>query len=114
MTIVSPEYFSVLIFPTYLPSFTLRIGFYLVEHGFKDSTNLRMYHSARVGILEENQFILIVNDEGQRETPNYVTFTDNGPVMGRKAMEQADSDPENTIYDFRYAYHFFPGPNLIY
>jgi molecular chaperone DnaK (HSP70) len=60
-----------------------------------------------VGLFQNDQFILLVNDEGQKETPNYVTFTDQGPVTGLKAKKQG-SNPENTIYDFRSAYLHSP------
>jgi len=44
---------------------------------------------------------LIANSEGQKETPNYVAFTNEGPLAGLAAKEQADANPSNTIYDFR-------------
>ena len=58
---------------------------------------------ARVGIFKDDRFILIASDEGQTKTPNYVTLTDQGVITGLKAKKQADSNTENTIYDFRSA-----------
>jgi molecular chaperone DnaK (HSP70) len=56
-----------------------------------------------VGLFRNDQFILIINSEGHRETPNYVTFTDQGYLVGQKAKERAAENPENTIFDFRSA-----------
>ncbi len=58
---------------------------------------------ARVGIFKDDRFVLIASDEGQTKIPNYVTLTDQGVITGLKAKEQADSNAENTIYDFRSA-----------
>jgi molecular chaperone DnaK (HSP70) len=56
-----------------------------------------------VGFFQNDQFILLANDEGQREIPSYVTFTEQGAVTGLKAKNQEGSNPENTIYEFRSA-----------
>lgn len=77
------------------------------ELALQSSTKDKTYHLARVGLFDKSMFVLIYNDEGHRETPSYVTFTDQGPITGLKAKEQATSNPENTIYDFRYVYSFF-------
>lgn len=54
-----------------------------------------------VGIFNNDAFILIVNGRGKTKTPNYVAFTDQGPLVGLEAKEQANENPQNTIYDFR-------------
>lgn len=61
-----------------------------------------------MGLFQKDQFVLIVNSEGQRETPNYVAFTDRGPLVGQKAKEQASENPKNTIFDFRSAHLIIP------
>jgi hypothetical protein len=71
------------------------------------STKHKTHHPARVELFNRNKFVLIYHDEGHSETPNSVTFTDQGPITGLKAKEEADSNPENTIYDFRYVHVLF-------
>lgn len=61
-----------------------------------------------MGLFQNDQFVLIVNSEGQRETPNYVAFTDRGPIIGQKAKKQASENPKNTIFDFRSAHITIP------
>jgi molecular chaperone DnaK (HSP70) len=56
-----------------------------------------------VGLFRDDQFVLIVNIEGHRETPKYVAFTDQGYFVGQKAKERAAENPQNTIFDFRSA-----------
>lgn len=34
-------------------------------------------------------------------TPSYVAFTNEGPLVGFAAKNQAGSNPKNTIYDVR-------------
>ncbi|GKV12497.1 hypothetical protein SLEP1_g23631 [Rubroshorea leprosula] len=39
------------------------------------------------------------NDEGNRTTPSWVAFTDNGPLIGEAAKNQAPLNAERTIFN---------------
>lgn len=42
---------------------------------------------------------IIANDQGNRTTPSYVSFTDNEHLVGDAAKNQAAGNPTNTIFD---------------
>lgn len=53
-----------------------------------------MYRNKRVEI--------IANDQGNRITPSYVAFTDDGDrLIGDAAKNQLTSNPENTVFDVK-------------
>ena len=55
-----------------------------------------------VSVLEANQPIVIVNQEGKRTTPSIVGFTKDGErKVGDPAKRQAVVNPENTIYSIK-------------
>lgn len=52
-----------------------------------------------VGVWKNNQVEIIANDQGVRTTPSYVAFTDSERLVGAAAKNQANINPENTIFD---------------
>ena len=52
-----------------------------------------------VGVYKNGQVDIIANDQGNRTTPSYVAFTENDRLIGDAAKNQANSNPENTIFD---------------
>jgi L1 cell adhesion molecule like protein len=48
---------------------------------------------------KDNRCEIIANDQGNRTTPSYVSFTDSERLIGDGAKNQAAMNPENTIYD---------------
>jgi len=42
---------------------------------------------------------IIANDQGDRTTPSWVTFTDTERVVGMAAKSQSGANPQNTVYD---------------
>jgi molecular chaperone DnaK len=55
-----------------------------------------------VSVLEANQPLVIVNQEGKRTTPSIVGFTKDGErKVGDPAKRQAVVNPENTIYSIK-------------
>ncbi|XP_050389309.2 endoplasmic reticulum chaperone BiP-like [Patella vulgata] len=55
-----------------------------------------------VGIFTKGQVEIIPNDQGNRITPSYVAFTDEGErLIGDAAKNQLTSNPENTVFDVK-------------
>ena len=55
-----------------------------------------------VGVFKHGKVEIIANDQGNRITPSYVAFTDEGERMiGDSAKNQATINPENTIFDVK-------------
>jgi len=52
-----------------------------------------------VGWWKDNRCEIIANDQGNRTTPSYVSFTDTERLIGDGAKNQASMNPENTIFD---------------
>ena len=52
-----------------------------------------------VGWWKDNRCEIIANDQGNRTTPSYVSFTDTERLIGDGAMNQSSMNPENTIFD---------------
>jgi heat shock protein 1/8 len=52
-----------------------------------------------VGFWRDNRCEIIANDQGNRTTPSYVSFTDTERLIGDGAKNQASLNPENTIFD---------------
>merc|ERR1712232_1282690 len=44
---------------------------------------------------------IIANDQGNRITPSYVSFTETERFVGDAAKNQATINPENTIFDVK-------------
>ena len=53
-----------------------------------------------VGVYRDGQVEIIANDQGNRTTPSWVAFTQEGErLTGDAAKSQASSNPSNTIFD---------------
>ena len=52
-----------------------------------------------VAVWQNNRVEIIANDQGMRTTPSYVAFTENERLVGTAAKNQANINPENTIFD---------------
>merc|ERR1711957_749032 len=55
-----------------------------------------------VGVFKNGRVEIIANDQGNRITPSYVAFMDNGErLTGDAAKNQATINPENTVFDVK-------------
>jgi endoplasmic reticulum chaperone BiP len=55
-----------------------------------------------VGIFKNGRVEIIANDQGNRITPSYVAWTDDGErLIGDAAKNQATINPENTVFDVK-------------
>jgi heat shock protein 5 len=55
-----------------------------------------------VGVFKNGRVEIIANDQGNRITPSYVAFMENGErLVGDAAKNQATINPENTIFDVK-------------
>jgi heat shock protein 1/8 len=53
-----------------------------------------------VGVYRNGSVEIIANDQGNRTTPSYVAFSDNGErLVGDAAKNQVNSNPTNTAFD---------------
>lgn len=52
-----------------------------------------------VGVFRNNGVEIIANEIGERTTPSYVAFTDEGVLVGQAAKNQAADNPTCTIFD---------------
>lgn len=55
-----------------------------------------------VGVFKNGRVEIIANDQGNRITPSYVAFTQEGErLIGDAAKNQLTSNPENTVFDIK-------------
>jgi len=55
-----------------------------------------------VGVYKDGRVQIIANDQGNRITPSYVAFTEDGErLIGDAAKNQAALNPKNTIFDVK-------------
>jgi len=52
-----------------------------------------------VGVWQNDRVEIIANDQGNRTTPSYVSFTDDERLVGDAAKNSASSNPKNTVFD---------------
>jgi L1 cell adhesion molecule like protein len=52
-----------------------------------------------VGIWRNGRVEVIANDQGNRTTPSFVSFTSEERLIGDAAKTMASSNPKNTVYD---------------
>ncbi len=52
-----------------------------------------------MAIWKNGSVEIIANDQGNRTTPSYVSFSDTERLIGEAAKNQASMNPENTIFD---------------
>ncbi|KAK3310210.1 hsp70-like protein [Chaetomium strumarium] len=55
-----------------------------------------------VGVMKGDKVEILVNDQGNRITPSYVAFAENGErLIGDAAKNQYASNPRNTVFDIK-------------
>lgn len=54
-----------------------------------------------VGVYRQGRVDIIANDQGNRITPSYVSFSDDERKIGEAAKNEAASNPTNTIFDVK-------------
>ncbi|KAJ7251953.1 heat shock cognate 70 [Mycena rebaudengoi] len=52
-----------------------------------------------VGVWQNDRVEIIANDQGNRTTPSYVSFSDNERLIGDAAKNQVAMNPSNTVFD---------------
>ena len=51
-----------------------------------------------VGVWQNDRVEIISNDQGNRKTPSYVSFTDTEILIGDTAKNQISMNPYNTVF----------------
>jgi L1 cell adhesion molecule like protein len=54
-----------------------------------------------LGIYRDERVEIVANEQGNRTTPSYVSFTDTERLIGDGAKNQAGMNPINTLYDVK-------------
>ncbi|CAD8117964.1 unnamed protein product [Paramecium sonneborni] len=54
---------------------------------------------SRVGVMIKDQFQVVSNEFGNKQTPSYVAFTDQERLIGEAAQNQQAKNPTNTIFN---------------
>jgi L1 cell adhesion molecule like protein len=52
-----------------------------------------------VGVWQNDRVEIIANDQGNRTTPSYVSFTSEERLLGDAAKQLAAANPRNTVFD---------------
>jgi len=52
-----------------------------------------------VGVWQNDRVEIIANDQGNRTTPSYVSFSDNERLIGDAAKNQVAMNPSHTVFD---------------
>ncbi|CDO93699.1 unnamed protein product [Kluyveromyces dobzhanskii CBS 2104] len=54
-----------------------------------------------VAVMKNGKTEILANEQGNRITPSFVSFTDDERLIGDSAKNQAASNPQNTIFDVK-------------
>jgi len=54
-----------------------------------------------VGVFKNGRVEIIPNDQGNRITPSYVSFSDDEHLIGEAAKNQASANPSQTLFDVK-------------
>lgn len=66
-----------------------------------------------VGVWQNDHVEIIANDQGNRTTPSYVSFTKEERLIGEAAKSSAAQNPSNTVFDAkRLIGHHFDDPTV--
>ncbi|EIM21867.1 78 kDa glucose-regulated protein [Wallemia mellicola] len=68
------------------------------DYGTVIGIDLGTTYSA-VGVLRGGRVEIIANEQGNRITPSWVAFTDEGRLVGESAKNQYAQNPSNTVFD---------------
>ena len=52
-----------------------------------------------VGVWQNDHVEIIANDQGNRTTPSYVSFTNDERLIGEASKSSVSNNPKNTVYD---------------
>ena len=55
-----------------------------------------LIYTSCVGVWQNDRVEIIANDQGNRTTPSYVSFSDNERLIGDAAKNQVAMNPHNT------------------
>ena len=55
--------------------------------------------SSCVGVMVDGKVEILTNEQGNRITPSYVAFNDEGRLVGEAAKNQYAANPARTIFD---------------
>ncbi|XXG54765.1 hypothetical protein AAC387_Pa03g2563 [Persea americana] len=59
------------------------------------------YSCVGVWLSQHERVEIITNDQGNRTTPSYVSFTDKERLIGEAAKNQAPMNPSNSVFDVK-------------
>ena len=54
-----------------------------------------------VGVMQNGKVEILANDQGNRITPSYVSFTDEERLVGDAAKNQFAANPTRTVFDVK-------------
>ena len=52
-----------------------------------------------VGVYQNGKVEILANEQGNRTTPSYVSFTEKERLIGDGAKTASSQNPTNTVYD---------------
>ena len=82
-----------------------RLGYYLLVsksvslHFIEQIILTTCFYSRCVGVWQNDRVEIIANDQGNRTTPSYVSFSDTERLIGDAAKNQVAMNPHNTVFD---------------
>lgn len=69
--------------------------------------------NTRFSFFHNDKIEIITNDMGNKMTPTYIAFTENGCLFGDEAKDQSIINPQNTIFNFlRFVGKKFTDPDI--